>query len=247
MTSQSSSLSSPRQFSNSIRGGFRTISLRDDDENDNTGSDLQQHLPVHHRDSRRVPRESITKATEVIHDATADDFNIYPVYGVTRKICHVPDNLDMDFCTFAPVPLQHPDTRYVAVAKGAFDEGNERYVYRFFEVAYDGKTTLGCSMVAKESRRVATHAVKDESKLDHYVLTFCKTQQLARHLAVQFNRRLYGNPQQMPRHFLTLPIGSPTVSIWYVTYKVSITMNEICCNVPIRSCIPIILIGHIGF
>jgi hypothetical protein len=74
------------------------------------------------------------------------------MYSVTRKVCTVPDDLGMEYCVFVPAPLQHPDTRYVAVAKGAFDEGTERYVYCFFEVASDGKTILGLPMVAKESR-----------------------------------------------------------------------------------------------
>ena len=140
--------------------------MMDDEYDDN------DHTPTSHdinEISRTVPRESKTKATEEIREVTADDFNIYPVYGMTRKVCNVPDNLDMEFCTFVPVPFQHPETRYVAVAKGAFDEGNERYVYRLFEVAYDGKTILGLPMVAKESRRVATMQYKDESKHDDYV------------------------------------------------------------------------------
>ena len=198
MTLQSSSLSSPQQNGNSLRGGFRTISIRDDGDDDEDNDDnVHPQLMIDHRDNRIVPRETKTKAMEMIHEVTAEDFNIYPVYGITRKICHIPDNLDMKFSTFVSVPLQHPDTRYVAVAKGAFDEGNERYVYRLFEVAYDGKTILGLPMVAKESRRTPTSTTNQTSNEDDYVHTFCKTQQLARQLAVHFNRRLCGNPQQI--------------------------------------------------
>lgn len=194
-----------QQHSNFIQGGFRTISLRDNDVDDE--DDDNDHNPhrMNQQSGRTVPRESKAKASEQICEVTAEDFNIYPIYSITRKVCNVPDNLDMEACTFVPVSCQHPETRYVAVAKGAFDEGSERYVYRFFEVAYDGKTILGLPMVAKESRRVDNSATTKPSTNDDLVHTFCKTQQLARHLAVQFNRRLYGNPQQ-------IPIDTPRIS-----------------------------------
>ena len=195
LESSTSSAPLPQQ---KIQGGFRTITLRDNDIDDEY-DDLDQtpHL-TDQRSGREVPHESKTKAKEQIREVAANDFNIYPIYGITRKVCHVPDNMDVEACTFVQVPLQYPETRYVAVAKGAFDEGSERYVYRLFEVAYDGKTILGLPMVAKESRRVGNSATNKPSTNDNFVYTFCKTQQMARHMAVQFNRRLYGNPHQIP-------------------------------------------------
>ena len=132
MTSQSSSLSSPRQFCNSMRGGFRTICVRDDDDDDNdeidnTGSDLQQH--AHHRDSRSVPRESITKRRKwymkwprmilifITSMVWLEKYVTFPTIWIWIFVHLLP--------FYCNIRMQGTsDTRYVAAAKGAFGEGN---------------------------------------------------------------------------------------------------------------------------
>ena len=62
--------------------------------------------------------------------------------------------------------------------------------YRFFELAYDGKSIVGKHMVAKESRLILDEDMADESARKRFVRTFCSTQQLARRLAKEFNDKL---------------------------------------------------------
>jgi hypothetical protein len=83
--------------------------------------------------------------------------------------------------------MQHPSAQYVALNKKAFGEGAERYAFRFFEVGEDGKTVVGKPLVAKESRLVLDGG---ERGRDRFVQNFCRTQQLARRIADEFNKKL---------------------------------------------------------
>ena len=90
---------------------------------------------------------------------------------------------------FEDSPLQHPDAKYVAFAKSAFGEGAERFAFRFYELAQDARTIVGRPLVAKESRLVIEHH-SGEKERRRFVQTFCETQQLARRIADEFNKKL---------------------------------------------------------
>ena len=84
-------------------------------------------------------------------------------------------------------PLQNPRAKYVAFSKAIFGEGAERFAYRFYELAEDARTIVGCPLVAKESRHVVEHGGESRMK---FVNQFCETQQFARRIAVEFNSKL---------------------------------------------------------
>jgi hypothetical protein len=61
-----------------------------------------------------------------------NDFWIYEMSCVRRKI-YTEERVGKALKkTFETVPLQHPDAKYVAISKCPFGEGAERLAYRFF-------------------------------------------------------------------------------------------------------------------
>ena len=88
--------------------------------------------------------------------------------------------------------LQNTNAEFVAFAKEAFGEGGERYAFRFFELRGDAKTIVGSPFVAKESRFILDGHEGGRRK---FVETFCKTQQLARRIAEEFNEKLDSMPR----------------------------------------------------
>ena len=108
------------------------------------------------RKIRNVVRESKSKASEVLTEINNDDFWLYGIEDVKRKVYKETedDNGKKIKHYYETVPLLHPDARYVAMSTGPFGEGAERFAYRFYEVAEDCKTIVGRPLVAKESRMV---------------------------------------------------------------------------------------------
>jgi Alpha-kinase family len=149
------------------------------------------------RKVRNVSRESRSKASLALTTVSDDDFFFYSAKRATRKVyCEALRKNGKKDVFYKVVPLQHPNAKYVAFAKGPFGEGAERFAYRFFEVAADGKTILGIPLVAKESRMVLEEmGVADEKARKEFVRTFCTTQQLARGMAEKFNKKLLSNPR----------------------------------------------------
>jgi Mg-chelatase subunit ChlD len=149
------------------------------------------------RKVRNVFRESRSKASLALTTVSDDDFFFYSAKRATRKVyCEYLRQNGKKDVSYKVVPLQHANAKYVAFAKGPFGEGAERFAYRFFEVAGDGKTILGIPLVAKESRMVLEEmGVADEKARKEFVRTFCTTQQLARGVAEKFNKKLMSNPR----------------------------------------------------
>jgi hypothetical protein len=107
--------------------------------------------------------------------------------------------------TFEFAPLQSKDARGVAIKKVAFGEGGERLAFQFFEVASDGTTVVGESLVAKLSRFIEDcerdfpdiEAEADDNGLiskwaarDRFVRKFCERQNVAFSIAEEFNKKL---------------------------------------------------------
>ncbi|MGH3055124.1 MAG: hypothetical protein ACRDL7_09130, partial [Gaiellaceae bacterium] len=91
---------------------------------------------------------------------------------------------------FVEVSLQNEAAQYVALRHLAFGEGVERFAYRFFELAGDGMTVVGAPLVAKESKYILDHDMKNEDERRKFVRMFCSTQQFARRIADEFNEKL---------------------------------------------------------
>jgi len=88
---------------------------------------------------------------------------------------------------------------FLAMNKGYIGTGAERVAYRCHLADANGTMKLG-SMIAKETLRV--------DRIDEHIefhKTFCETQSLAAHLAVEFNKKLRGLP-----HFSES--GTPKIS-----------------------------------
>ncbi|KAL7573925.1 hypothetical protein ACA910_001937 [Epithemia clementina (nom. ined.)] len=138
---------------------------------------------------RDVARESRKKASEEAVVAVSNsEYFLYPMEKVTRyvyKEWH--DDERKRHESYEIAPPQNPEARFVAMNKAAFGEGAERFAFRFFEVGADGQTVLGKPLVAKESRLVLEGGASGREK---FVKTFCKTQQLARRIALEFNTKL---------------------------------------------------------
>ena len=136
---------------------------------------------------RDVARESRTKANQEIAHVNLDEFWLYPIAKV-RRLHYQEWFVDRQkYYRWEDADLESIHTKYVAMNKKAFGEGAERFAYRFYEVAEDRKTILGQPMVAKESRLVLEGGEKERDK---FVRTFVQTQQLARRLAEEFNKKL---------------------------------------------------------
>jgi Alpha-kinase family/von Willebrand factor type A domain len=143
---------------------------------------------------REVLRESRSKASQILLEVSRNDFYLYSLEQTTRKTYGEVHNVDGRRVLYDDVPLLHPDAKYVALAKGPFGEGAERFAYRFFEVAADQKTILGKPMVAKESRMILEEiGISDAAARKDFVRNFCMTQQLALRLAAKFNEKLKSN------------------------------------------------------
>jgi Alpha-kinase family/von Willebrand factor type A domain len=137
---------------------------------------------------RRVTRESRTKASVHLSQVSLEEFHVYGPAAVTRMVYEEADECRL--ARFARAPLQHCDAFSVALAKGSFGEGAERFAFRFYELAADGRTIVGRPLVAKESRLIYNETEANETSRREYARTFCKTQQIARQLAIDFNAKL---------------------------------------------------------
>ena len=139
---------------------------------------------------RDVLRESRRKANEeVVSFVTPEDYWLYPIRDVTRRIYREFRDENGKLChSYDIAPMMQGDmTHFVALNKKTFGEGAERFAFRFYEVGQDGKTVVGQPHVAKESRLVLEGG---EEVREKFVRTFCRTQQLARRIASEFNRKL---------------------------------------------------------
>jgi Alpha-kinase family len=89
---------------------------------------------------------------------------------------------------FCFAPLQHPNACGVALSKKAFGEGTERYAYRFFELAADGRTIVDDPLVAKIGRFVR----EDSSEQQEYkfLRRFCRINYQSAKVALAFNAKL---------------------------------------------------------
>ena len=152
------------------------------------------------RKVRDVCRESRKKASQPLAVISTEDFDIYHCSNVKRTVrIEAKDSFGRKYECYEAAELQHPNARFVAISKGAFGEGAERFAYRFYELADDGRTIVGVPMVAKESRMVsdavhtATTSKKDARK--KFEDTFIMTQQIASRLAKRFNEHIQTNPR----------------------------------------------------
>lgn len=140
---------------------------------------------------RDVTRESRRKANEALKCVNSNEFWIYPIEKVVRTVYEEWYEGRDKNTSFTITGLQNEAARYVAMAKGPFGEGVERFAFRFFELAEDGQTIVGKPLVAKESRLLLSEDIRaDETERKKFVRTFCSTQQLARRLAGEFNEKL---------------------------------------------------------
>lgn len=143
------------------------------------------------RQVRQVVQESRAKAKQEIQEVSKDDFWIYPRDKVVRLVYNEWYEDQSKKYSFDQAQLQHPSACFVAFSKGAFGEGAERFAYRFYELSDDGKSVVGKALVAKESRMILdAEKLADEQARKKFVRTFCSTQQLARRLAAEFNKKL---------------------------------------------------------
>ncbi|KAL7573926.1 hypothetical protein ACA910_001938 [Epithemia clementina (nom. ined.)] len=138
------------------------------------------------RDVVREPRKRANEENVII--VSKSDYHLYPIKFCSRYVYsewHDKERRRHD--SWDRVPPQNPATQSVAIHKYAFGEGAERFAFRFFEVDGDGKTVLGKPLVAKESRLVLEGGVGGQ---EAFVQSFCRTQQLARRIASEFNEKL---------------------------------------------------------
>jgi hypothetical protein len=141
---------------------------------------------------RDVLRESRKKANEeVVSFVAPEDYWLYSLGKVTRRIYReFRDENGKIRHSYDIAPMMQGDmTHFVALNRKTFGEGAERFAFRFYEVGRDGKTVVGQPHVAKESRLVLEGG---EEVREKFVRTFCRTQQLARRIASEFNRKLDG-------------------------------------------------------
>lgn len=159
-----------------------------------TQLELTDTITKKQQNVRKVLRESRRKAEQRILKVSDEEFWIYSRAHTTRKIYKEWVEVDSNGKRayrhkYEEAELQHSQARYVAFAKCPFGEGAERFAYRFFELAADRLTIVGKAMVAKESRLLVLDD-HDEKGRKEFTATFCKTQQLARRLAKEFNDKL---------------------------------------------------------
>ena len=156
-----------------------------------TKTELQDCESKQNKLVKAVHRESKKKASLPIKYVAENDFWIYSRDKVVRRVYKEWFEGRYDKHTsYEKAQLQHPEAKFVAFAKGPFGEGAERVAYRFFELASDGRTIVGKPLVAKESRLILEHGASDEGARKRFTRTCCKTQQLARRLANEFNEKM---------------------------------------------------------
>jgi Alpha-kinase family/von Willebrand factor type A domain len=156
-------------------------------------SDLEtlQRPPIR----KEVTRESRRVASRPLQRISTSDFRIYPRNRVLRTVHRAlwdDTSSRVTHYEFATADLQNQSSaHFVAIAKSAFGEGAERFAYRFYEIGRDGSSIVGKPLAAKENRVEiqASDKAKTAAQL-RFVRMFCSTQQLARQLAVEFNRKL---------------------------------------------------------
>jgi Mg-chelatase subunit ChlD len=135
-----------------------------------------------------VLRESKKKANVHLRVVTQEEFTIWPADQVVRCSFSPRDDTTGSIWKASTFGLQHPDARFVALSKGPFDEGGERFAYRFYELAADRRTIVGNAYVAKANRLVTDG---DAAKArQHFAATHCSTQQRAKILADIFNAKM---------------------------------------------------------
>jgi Alpha-kinase family/von Willebrand factor type A domain len=145
---------------------------------------------------KEVTRESRRVANRPLHRISTSEFRICPRHRVLRTVYRELRDANSARVThyeFAPAELQnHPAAHFVGIAKSAFGEGAERLAYRFYEIGRDGSSIVGKPLVAKENRLEiqSSEKAKVVAAQQRHVRLFCTTQQLARKLAVEFNRKL---------------------------------------------------------
>ena len=158
-----------------------------------TQTEMTDVSTMKQRKVRDFVRESKSKANEAITRVSSEDFWIYPLSAVRRRVYREWFEDKKIRKAFEETDLQHPDAKYVALSKRPFGEGAERFAFRFFEVAADMQTIVGPALVAKESRLILEDdntGSGDEAARKKFVRTFCSTQQLARRLAQEFNEKM---------------------------------------------------------
>jgi Mg-chelatase subunit ChlD len=166
-----------------------------------TQMEMKDPRTLKQRKVRNVLRESRKKAAQRIKFVSSDEFDIYSSDQVERAVYseRVDNKGQIEGkerrATFEVAPLQSPNAQAVAISKEAFGEGAERLAYRFFELAGDRRTIIGRPLVAKESRLIFEEDFDNEGARKSFAHSFCKTQQLARRLAVEFNDKLDSIPR----------------------------------------------------
>ena len=182
-----SSFSNPSKTSMAIGGVFTALSST----LTATQTEMTDMETLKQHEVKSVIRESRRKASQHIYEVSQNDFYIYKSHRVERLVFKEwVDEGRIRRTTFEKAPLQHQLAKCVAFGKGPFGEGAERFAHRFFEVAADMETIVGPPFVAKESRLLIQEDICDETARWKFVKTFCKTQQLARRLASEFNATL---------------------------------------------------------
>jgi hypothetical protein len=155
-------------------------------------TDLERRARVR-RDVKKEPRQA---ASRPVREINSSEFDIYPRSQVLRtayREWHDASDPRKKLCSFDSVDLHHPEAHFVAVATAAFGEGAERFAYRFHELTRDGITAVGKPLVAKSSRLEIDASLDADAAAaaqERFHRVFCSTQQLARQLAVEFNRKL---------------------------------------------------------
>lgn len=172
--------------------------------------------------------------TEVVN---GDEFDIYMDSNVEHYQYSTDDNGNK---SFNKTELQHSEARGVAFKQCAFGEGQERLAHQFFELASDGNTVVGQSLVAKENRFIEeiVEALEVEGKEEEesdgsmggkdgntnknwkarnkFAKRFCKIQHLARKAAQEFNDKLNGIRRLDPD---TARVSFLDCSVYYLSTK----------------------------
>jgi hypothetical protein len=164
-----------------------------------TQTEMTDVTTLKQRQVRQVDRVSKKKAQESIHEVSNEDFYIYKRSQVHRTVYQEWSEGNKGYAGYIPARLQDSHAQYVAFEKGPFGEGAERMAYRFYEVAADKRTIVGKPLVAKESRLILEEEHSDEHARKKFVRVFCKTQQLAKRLAEEFNEKLEATRRVHPK------------------------------------------------
>lgn len=180
------SMSLPSMSSSDLGVVFQTFAT----SMTSTQTEMTDLLTFKQRNVRNISRESRSKARQIISTVSADDFYMYNQNAVKRLVYKEWKEGKKCRYDFVEVPLQHQNAKCVAMNKEAFGEGGERFAYRFYELSEDMTSIVGNPMVAKESRFVLEKGIADEKERKKFALSFCRTQQLARRIAEEFNTKM---------------------------------------------------------